>query len=272
MAVTVGKVKDTLEYQAAVGKRTDTAADTVNTATIVALLRQIQEAVNKGTGTAIGANLSLVDLIGAFDGGADPQGDVYQALGVDVNNSIVDLLGAFDGGADPQGDIFQALGVDTTDSVKALIDAVKAVVDAINAKTTGGSVVRKDIAFDGTTGNGEIGTVALFTVTGDVRIKVSAICTETCVGAGSIEVGIAGATATIIAQLVDATDLVTGEIWHDPTPDASIELSSVFPANIIAAGADVILTVGSANVTDGTITFVAEWEPLSTDGAVVAAT
>ena len=134
-----------------------------------------------------------------------------------------------------------------------------------------GEIVRKTVAFDGSTGGGEVGTVALFTVTGDVRAKITAVCSETLVGAGTIEVGITGATAAIIAQVADATTLAAGEIWHDATPDAKIELDSVAPVNIIAGGMDVFLTVGTANVTAGTIKFVCEWEPISSDGAVVAA-
>lgn len=51
----------------------------------VAWLKQF---IAKGTGTAIGANLSLIDLFGIFDGGTDPQGDIYQALGVPTTNSL----------------------------------------------------------------------------------------------------------------------------------------------------------------------------------------
>ena len=42
-------------------------------------------------------------------------------------------IGAFDGGADPQGSIYRALGTDATNSIKTLIDNAKTVVDAVKA-------------------------------------------------------------------------------------------------------------------------------------------
>ena len=56
--------------------------------TVLARLQKALLVLVNGTGSEIGANLSIIDLIGAFDGGADPQGDIYQALGVPDTNSI----------------------------------------------------------------------------------------------------------------------------------------------------------------------------------------
>ena len=134
-----------------------------------------------------------------------------------------------------------------------------------------GYIVRKTVEFDGSAGGGAQGTVALFTVTGAVELTVRAICTEDVVGAGTIEVGITGATATLVAQVADATDLDAGDIWHDATPDAAIELASVYSARILGNGQDIFATIGTADLTDGTIVFECRYRPITADGAVVAA-
>jgi len=111
----------------------------------------------------------------------------------------------------------------------------------------------------------------IFTVTGDVKVKVVAVCTTTLVGASStLEVGTSGGTAVIIAQTT-GTDIDVGEIWHDATPDADIELSSVAKEYIVANGKDVIGTVGTANITAGVIRFTVMWKAVSRNGDLIAA-
>jgi hypothetical protein len=131
--------------------------------------------------------------------------------------------------------------------------------------------VVKEVAFTGGAELGQIGTVALFTVVGAVRVKLYAICTETLVGAATLECGTPGSIAGIIAQIPNATSLLIGEIWVDATPTTVLEPDSQVPDVIIGDGADIQLTVGAANITDGTIVFVAEWNPLTTNGSLVAA-
>lgn len=129
----------------------------------------------------------------------------------------------------------------------------------------------KEITLDGGTGSGAIGTVDLFTVTGTVIARVIAICSTDVAGAtATLEVGVAGGTADLIAQTL-GTDIDSGEIWHDASPDKPIELSSVGAENIIANGADIILTVGTANATGGVLKFFVIWKPVSQDGDVEAA-
>lgn len=127
----------------------------------------------------------------------------------------------------------------------------------------------KRVAFTGAAGLGAIGSVSLFTVTGDVRIEnIVAICKEDLAGAtATIAVGIAGNTAGLIASTT-ATDIDNGENWVDSAP-ATIEASIV--GRVIPAGADIIATIATANITDGTIDFYIEFTPLSTDGDIRAA-
>lgn len=131
----------------------------------------------------------------------------------------------------------------------------------------------KAVAFSGAAGNGAVGTVALFTVTGAVAVRLLCICTESLaegVGGGTVEVGISGNTAAIIAQTTStAVDL--GEIWHDATPDATFEALTVMAEFILGYGDDIILTVGTQDVTDGTLVFQLFWTPLTAGASVVAA-
>ena len=145
-------------------------------------------------------------------------------------------------------------------------------------KYAGLQQAEKIITFDGGTTNG-IGDFDgtgdpfdIFTVTGDVKMKIVGICTTILAGGGTatLEVGVTGATAGLIAQTT-AVDIDANEIWHDASPDSPIELESVMGENIIANGLDVIGSTGTANITSGVIKFICLWRPLSRDGEVVAA-
>ncbi len=136
----------------------------------------------------------------------------------------------------------------------------------------GGRKVSKTVEFDGAAGSGAVGTVALFTVTGNVAFRILAYCTEDLVsgGGGTCEVGVAGNTPGLIAQTT-ATAIDNGEIWYNNTPVAGVTAVTNIAQYVIANGADIILTVGTGDVTDGTITFDLYFTPLSSTGTVVAA-
>ena len=112
----------------------------------------------------------------------------------------------------------------------------------------------------------------IFTVTGDVMLYVIGLCQELMDsgGAATIELGIAGNTAALVAQTL-ATDLDAYETWQDAVPE--VNPGAVDPAasstKVIANGADVILTVATADLTAGDLDFHAFWLPLSADGNVV---
>jgi len=134
-----------------------------------------------------------------------------------------------------------------------------------------GTLIIKTVALDGTSGNGATGTVALFTVTGEVYIKLYTVCTESLLsaGGGDIEVGTAVDTDGLIANTT-ATDIDIGEWWHDAAPDNNIELESVAPARIIANGADILATIATGAITDGALKFIAIWSPITKGSSVVA--
>lgn len=138
-----------------------------------------------------------------------------------------------------------------------------------------GPYVSKTVSItNGVNENGDFdGTGAvqkLFTVTGTVLVKLFATCSVNLAsgGAATVEVGTALSTAGLIAQTT-ATNIDAGEIWHDATPDASIELSTVLTEKIV--NQDINQKVATADITAGTITYHCIWKPISRDGNVVAA-
>ena len=126
-------------------------------------------------------------------------------------------------------------------------------------------------AIKSTTFAGGAGPVTLFTVTGTVIVNVVCVClvSVTIPGAETIEVGTTAAPAVLIAQVL-GSNIIAGEIWHDATPDAEIELSSVVQESIISDSNNIVLTQ-SGNVDTGTLEFYCFWSALSADGNVVAA-
>jgi hypothetical protein len=134
-------------------------------------------------------------------------------------------------------------------------------------------IVRGNYNF--TDDTGAQGAYTIFTVTGDVTVKsVLGICDValTSGGAATIELGVAGDTAAIIAQTT-ATDLILNEVWRDATPTTTLEpmTAGTELGYIVSAGQDIIFTIGGADLTAGDIDFYALWRPLSSDSNVVAA-
>lgn len=114
----------------------------------------------------------------------------------------------------------------------------------------------------------------LFTVTGDVIVQVFGVADValTSGGAATIEVGVSGNTASIIAQTT-ATALIANEIWHDATPTTTLEAIDIEGTKtvVVANGQDIILTIGGAAVTAGDVDFYCLWRPLELASTVVAA-
>lgn len=117
----------------------------------------------------------------------------------------------------------------------------------------------------GTTG--AVGATTLFTVTGVVAVRIFGVVSGAdLTGSGTLEVGIAGNTASLIAQTT-GTALDVGEIWIDNAP-ATVEL---LPSFSILSGTNIIQTIGTDTINAGTITYYCIWVPISTNGNVVAA-
>ena len=148
----------------------------------------------------------------------------------------------------------------------SLTSALRRDANRVPLQDINGLTVIKSITFANTTG-----AQTLFTVTGDVILRVFGVCKVAVESAGAcnIVVGVSGTTNKFIAS-TDATALEANEIWHDTTPDATIEADTVSATYIVSNGQDVILTP-SAQLDSGRIDFYCQFRPLSTDADVVAA-
>lgn len=118
----------------------------------------------------------------------------------------------------------------------------------------------------GTTG--AIASSTLFTTTGVIAVRLFAACSTdlTSGGAATIEAGIAGNTASLLAQTT-ATDIDSGTIWVDTGP-ATVE---ALPSLQILSGTNITQTIASATITGGVLTYYALWFPISSNGNLVAA-
>lgn len=112
----------------------------------------------------------------------------------------------------------------------------------------------------------------LFTVTGDVLIGLFGVCTVDLVsaGGGTLEVGVAGNTASLIMQTT-ATAIDANEIWLDSTPSVGVDISDALTFNYVVNGLDIIETVGTADITAGNIYYICLWRPVSHGATVVSA-
>lgn len=112
--------------------------------------------------------------------------------------------------------------------------------------------------------------LTLFTVTGIVAVKLIGYSTVLPVsaGGGTLSVGTAISTTGLLASTT-ASSIAVGEIWHDNSPDASVELSSVMTEKIVSQ--NIIETVGTADITAGNVHYLCLWRPLTPNATVVPA-
>ena len=111
----------------------------------------------------------------------------------------------------------------------------------------------------------------LFTVTGDVLVRIYGVCTTTNVGSGGISVGVEDNVAGLIVKVANAGDLIEEEIFVDSTPtDVGVGLlSTVLGPYLVVNGNDIIETLDAANITAGEVYYICLWKPVTPDGKVV---
>ena len=129
--------------------------------------------------------------------------------------------------------------------------------------------VTKTIAFDGTAGNGAVGTVTVFTLTGRVWLAgLSAFCTETLAGnTATVSLGVASVVAGLV-PVTTGTDLAANDWWIDATP-AEIGIAAVAASQKDQLlSQSVIVNVLVAGVTDGTLVIDAWYLPVTSNGAL----
>ena len=130
----------------------------------------------------------------------------------------------------------------------------------------GYKIARKEVTFLNTAA----GNQDLFTVTGDVIVRVVGVVgtSLTSAAAGNVAVGCVGET-DIIGGYTIATTLDAREIWHDMTPDSEIEDLSTMREAIITDGNNITLYY-DAQIDAGVLVFYCFWTPLSAGSSVVA--
>ncbi len=166
-------------------------------------------------------------------------------------------------------------------SSSSIASAVSAQTEDLLVEYGGWALATKTVAFTGAAGLGAQGTVSIFTVTGDVEWQPYPVkCTESLVGAATMDYGITGTATDLVSGIIwgtfgDATTFDTGEWWGGISDTDSLAggeqavSGSGFPLYVISNS--VILTVGAADITDGTLVFYCRWRPLSAGATVAAA-
>jgi hypothetical protein len=111
---------------------------------------------------------------------------------------------------------------------------------------------------------------SVFTVTGEVEAEFMAYVDTALVSSGNLtlSLGTAGST-TAFCPATPKTGLAANLWWAGTSvPAAVLAVPSKY---LIAAGADVVLTTGTADASTGQVTVFARWRPVSTDGVLSAA-
>lgn len=128
----------------------------------------------------------------------------------------------------------------------------------------------KTLAFDGTSGNGAVGTATVFALSGRVHVvAIRAFCTETLVGASAtLSLGVSSNVDAIIA-VTTATNMAANDFWIDSSP-AEIGYVDLPTAMIdFLCSEDIDVDVLTQAITDGTIRFEVDYLPLTDDGILV---
>ncbi len=141
-----------------------------------------------------------------------------------------------------------------------------------------GVIESRPDAFAGGTGgargdkDGAKAAFTLFTVTGEVLVRIFGVCTVDLVGnSATVSVGVTGNVAALIA-LATATDIEENDVYAIANPAVGTDLlSDVTGPHVIVNGLDIIETVATQDVTAGQIRYVCLWRPLSRNGSVVSA-
>jgi hypothetical protein len=137
--------------------------------------------------------------------------------------------------------------------------------------------VRKTIAFDGTAGNGAVGTVSVFTTTGRVHVaRYSVFATEAVVDAGGVT------PATLAFGVTGYDSLLSDDGVLDPADGLGLNQWWPFGATGQIGGvvgstrngngwdisADVILTIANEAINNGTLVIDFWYYAITDDGAL----
>lgn len=132
--------------------------------------------------------------------------------------------------------------------------------------------VRFSKTFANSAGNGAVGDVTIFTVTGRVwLLGLTAFCTDGLSEGGAtatVQLGSALRDGELIA-VVNAVDIVTNSWWKDGTPVGEITQMDAAQVDVlISEESNIVVKVTSQAVSGGTIVFDAWYLPITDNGAL----
>lgn len=157
------------------------------------------------------------------------------------------------GSADPSGDIGEM--------IKHLVKGT----DRFATKT---------LTFTGASGFGQAGTNAtLFTVTGDVLVRlISTFCTTNlgeAAATATVALGVVNNTGLFIAA-TNSVDIDSGEFWVSTTPTANGIAAPAATKDVLVTQ-NIVVGCAAQNTNAGVLRADVWWRPLSSDGNLVAA-
>lgn len=118
-------------------------------------------------------------------------------------------------------------------------------------------------------------TAASFTVTGTVAVRAWGVVGATGItstsGTTTLELGVTGSTALLIAQtIIDNSDFAANDVWVNNNPAESFA-ARPDTFQIVSNGLDINLTRSVDDITAGVLVLYVEYYPISSDGNIVAA-
>lgn len=119
-------------------------------------------------------------------------------------------------------------------------------------------------------------TLAWFTVTGDVKVRIVGVVGGTAItctsGTTTLSIGTTeDADAIIAATTIDNADFDATDVWVDNNPEDDCEMMGVLDWVIVGGGADISVTRNVDDLTAGALTLYCWWIPLSSNGDVTNA-
>ena len=200
------------------------------------------------------ARTSINDLFGS-DGKADKDLDLDGNNLLNQGNNILNNI----------SDV-NITSIQDLDMLQYDLSTTKWVNRPMGYPELGMNKVVKEITF-----NNDVGTLTLFTVTGDARVNIIAVCKTNLASAalGNIRLGVIGNTNAMINDTL-ASDLDANEFWNDQSPTDVIQVKDRVRGYDISNGNDIILTL-DAQIDSGAITFYCYWIAHSNGASVVGA-
>jgi hypothetical protein len=135
---------------------------------------------------------------------------------------------------------------------------------------SGALKVSKAVTFTGAANLGAVGTVSLFTVSGQVLVNVIAVCGTTLVGATATHKVGNTTTVTRYDASLTATTMTAGDTLDLSGRVTAGTAPAITPTQVAFDTEVIIATIATAAITAGQLTYYAFYTPLTAGATVVA--